>query len=63
MVHHKGTKSRFGRREEPVGVDDDDTMSGAARSWFQPMAQMTARIVIVTLTRPAILCLMSYLFG
>ena len=28
-------------------------MSGAARSWFQLMAQMTAIIVIVTLTRPA----------
>ena len=35
-------------------MDDDDTMSGAARSWFQPMAQMTAQIVIVTLTRPTL---------
>ncbi len=38
-------------------------MSGAARSWFQPMAQMTARIVIVTLTRPASLHALQDLLG
>ena len=40
-------------------MDDDTVKPGAAGRWFQPMAQMTATIVIVTLTRLASSCAIS----